>query len=249
MNPTSVEKMFNRVKKDLRDLFDDGTTNVIREAVGLVNSSYKRYNQGKQSTWGYTIYPDRPMKFRTSQRPTQDNHVDLYCEFQWGDNELPVSQDIKIRVWGLHDALIFREGLDALKIQEALTDPERSIKGRVISRYHFDRVYREGSGKVSPEYHPKYHLQIGGKSLPAELCWHPETFDIPRIPHHPMDLFLACQLIAINFFPDHYKNIQKESEWHAQVANTQRTLLEEYYKNCLECIRNGDSLMDMLREP
>lgn len=246
MHPTTLQKMFRRVEKDLGHLFADEAAGVIDETRYLMMASYKRYQEGQSRTWGYTIHSERPIKFRQSQRPVQDNQVDLYCNVQWTDDDLPVEQDIKIRVWGLHQSLMFRDDLDAVRVQEELTNPDRKHKGRVISRYHFDRVNRHDSGEVSEEYHPTFHLQIGGKSLHDELCWHPQTFDIPRIPHHPMDFFLVCQLIAINFFPSDYHQIRENAEWIEQVSSTQRTLLEQYYRKCLECIKAGDSLLDML---
>lgn len=246
MNPVAIKMMFSRIEKDLGHLFDDTAQSVIQETSGRMKKSYDAFKLGKQPTWGYQVFPERPLIFRQSQRPLQDNCVDLYCDIQWAEDELPISQDIKIRVWGLHSDLMFREAIDSRNIQETLTDPERKLKGRVISRFHFDRVNREGSGQSSPEYHPTYHLQVGGKSFQEELCWHPETFDIPRIPHHPMDFLLVCQLIAINFFPEDYNTIKEKAEWREQVSTTQKAMLETYYRKCLNWIVAGDSLLDRL---
>jgi hypothetical protein len=240
-----ISKMFARIRKDMRPLLDDSFAYILEEANGKMKATYKQFVAGKSDTWGYIIHPSRALTFKNSERPTQENRVDVYCDIQWTDNALPIKQDIKVRVWGVAEDLIYRSRLDSDFIHDKLTDPDRIRNGRVISRYHFDKVNHQGNS-VSEEYHPLYHVQIGGKAEPDELCWHPSSFDIPRIPHHPMDFFLVCQLVAINFFPKQYRVIKKSAEWNTHLETTQKILLSDYYKSCIEAIENGKSLLDEL---
>lgn len=245
MKPALISKMFGRIRKDMGHLLEASHIYILDEAEGKMKATYKQFTKGNLESWGYVIHPERPLVFKQSERPTSENKVDIYCDMRWSEDSLPLQQDIKVRVWGMADELTYRKGLDAEVIQEKLTNPERRRNGRVISRYHFDKVNHQGSS-ISNEYHPMYHVQIGGKSEAYELCWHPSSFDIPRIPHQPMDFFLACQLIAINFFPTEYRSIRESAEWNTHLETTQRMLLREYYQSCIDAIDSGKSLLDEL---
>ena len=245
MNPVIISRMFARIRKDMSHILDERSTYILEEANGQMKVTHRQFIARRRNTWGYTIHPSRALTFKRSERPTQENRVDIYCNIQWKNDPLPIHQDIKIRVWGEAHDLIYRRNLDSEAIQDELTNPNRARNGRVISRYHFDKVNNEG-GSISQEYHPQYHIQIGGVSEDDELCWHPSSFDIPRIPHHPMDFFLACQLIAINFFPNEYRTICKSAEWNTHLVTTQKMLLRDYYQSCIVAINEGRSLLDEL---
>ena len=90
-------------------------------------------------------------------------------------------------------------------------------------------------------------MQIGGVPNDDELCWHPKSFDIPRIVHYPMELFLACQLVAINFFPAKYHDIKQEISWNRQLLSTQKNILLDYFRECVQTIQDNKSLLDTLR--
>lgn len=245
MKPALISKMFDRIRKDMGHLLDESSIYILDEAEGNMKAAYNQFKSGKRDTWGYIIHPSRPLTFKPSERPTTTNKVDIYCDIRWSDDSLPLQQDIKIRVWGIAEDIVYRSEFDSDVIHEKLTSPTRDKSGRVISRYHFDKVNHQVSS-ISDEYHPVYHIQIGGKSEPYELCWHPSSFDIPRIPHHPMDFFLACQLVAVNFFPSEYRSIRKSAEWHTHLSTTQKMLLREYYQSCIMAIDSGKSLLDEL---
>ena len=61
---------------------------------------------------------------------------------------------------------------------------------------------------------------------------------LERLPHHPLDIVLLCQLIVTNFFPKEYEGIRVDPGWHWAVTTVEKYLLEAYYVTCLSAIRN-----------
>src|SRR5260370_1397775 len=96
----------------------------------------------------------------------------------------------RVRVWALDKNLCYRADWDAERVREELNES----LGRVMLRFHFDLAEPPQSG-------PKYHIQIGGVPHGGELWWLPPSLNLPRIAHPPIDLVLACEMIAANFFP------------------------------------------------
>lgn len=216
-------------------------------AIASVQSTKERYDHAMRNQprgfipvpWGYSIDHDQPVRFVPTEVNGIDLQVDVYCDIRWAEAEVPAVQDIKVRVWSTHSRTIFGPERDAADIDEALRDPTRTATGRVISRFHFDKA---NPGQPGPEF----HLQVGGKAEPYELCWHPESVKVPRLAHPPLELFLACQLVAANFFPREYAEIKKRSEWLWELRWQQASLLRDHYQRCLDAIDAEQSLLDAL---
>lgn len=239
---TDNQRVLRNIETILKrnNLLDNRYRNPISDVQNTMGKSWERFQNREEETWGYTIYEKYPIVFKDSERPEQSCHVDLYCDLLWDSEDQLVKQDIKIRLWSRDESINYREGLDDIEIIDKITS-----QGRVVARYHFDRDNPE-SENISSEYKPKYHMQVGGKTESYELCWHPSSYDIPRIVHHPMDLMLTVQLVIANFFPAKYSEIYEKQEWKYNVKKSEKNLLEAYYKYCLKIIKGKQTLSDML---
>lgn len=250
MDANKVQNSLRQISKIFSSVLADDAERVLQEAAQSVQASKLLYARGSQSVWGYEITHDQPLRFRPSTmmkgiKPV----VDIYCDIKWQEGDWPVQQDIKVRVWSEDADIGYREHLDAVSIMEQVTNKERLNKypGRVILRFHFDRVNHQ-QGR-SEQYHPEYHFQVGGKPEDYELCWHPKGFDLPRIGFHPMELFLTCQLVAVNFFREEYSTISKKAEWKHWLNLYQKSLLYPYYDRCVKILQDKQSLIDLMELP
>lgn len=252
MDSERVKTSLEQIRKLYRRILDD-TANaiVIPHALESVNITKQKYdyavrNQARgcctPEPWGYTITHDQPLRFKPTKIPNGITlQIDVYCDIRWkNDDDRPVRQDIKVRIWSRQDNIIFDSNRDASIIEEELTNPERIHPGRVVSRFHFDRAdFGQNTG-------PKYHLQFGGIAEDYELCWYPKKVNVPRFEYKPMELFLTCQMIAANFFREEYLEIREKREWRQELILYQDTLLKEHYKDCLSAIEEKESLLDNL---
>lgn len=247
MDPNKVQNTLRQIGKLYHPILADDAQRVLAEAAKSVAVSREAYVQGRSPDWGYAITHNQSLRFKPSSvMKGIQPEVDVYCDIRWQDEDLPVRQDVKIRIWSRNTDIGYRAHLDAETILEQVTNSERlrMYAGRVISRFHFDRV-RHDQGRSS-EYHPDFHIQVGGKPEDYELCWHPKSFDIPRIGFHPMELFLTCQLVAINFFRDDYQRISKGPEWELYLNLYQKALLYPYYLRCVQHLTDKKSFIDAL---
>ena len=251
MNPDLVEHTLISIKSaygtGTSGILDDSAEWVLPEAIETAKRTWAKFKNDPHNhpEWGYDIPEKSPLRFKPST--VRDGvTVDVYCWLRWSDGTgVPSKQDIKMRIWSQEKAIIYRPDLDSKCVDVKLKDSTRKQPGRVISRFHFDRAdLSQGKGN---EYHPEFHMQIGGDSKDYELCWHPDTFDVPRIPHPPMELLLTCQLVAINFFPEKYDMIRREPHWRGRLREIQRCIMLDYYDECTRTICEGSSLLDMLR--
>jgi hypothetical protein len=250
MDPERVKASLQQIRKVYRRILDDTTQAVvIPGAVASVDTTKREYDYAVRNRtrgftpepWGYTITHDQPLRFKPSKPPNGVMmQVDIYCDVRWMDDDTPVKQDIKVRTWSEHDETIFDPDRDAQRVFERLADPTRTHRGRVVSRFHFDKANPDQ--KLGPEY----HLQIGGNPEEYELCWHPKKVNVPRFDYRPMELFLVCQMIAANFFWDEYLEIREKREWREELILYQDLLLERHYEDCLNLIRSHESLLDGL---
>lgn len=248
MNPRRVKASLKLIGKVYRTILDETSQYVIPLAVEGIGTTKRQYDYAKRNQtrgfepepWGYTIHHDQPLRFKPAKIPNGPNlQVDIYCDVRWKDDDIPVKQDIKVRIWSQQDDIIFDPQRDSKQIEEELLNPARSQQGRVVSRFHFDRATPDQDG-------PGYHLQFGGIPQDYELCWHPEKVNVPRIAYQPMELFLTCQMVVANFFSTEYQEIKQKSEWTQELILYQNRLLHNYYEKCLNVIGRKESLLDNL---
>ncbi len=222
MNADRVKTSLKQIGKVYKEILDHTTSqNVLSNAMVRVESTKARYdhairNQTRGFTpepWGYTINHEEPLRFKPTKIPHGvELQVDVYCDIRWiNEDDKPVRQDIKVRIWSQHEDTIFNSERDSEKIFDQLFDSQRIYPGRVISRFHFDKANPSQIG-------PEYHLQFGGIPEDYELCWHPKKVNVPRLAYQPTELFLTCQMIAANFFWDEYLEIREKLEWKSELV-------------------------------
>jgi len=253
MDANRVRQSLDLIGKVYRPILDDSYSFVIPKAKAEVEASRNEYEKAIRNQtrgyvpepWGYSIDHEYPLRFQIRSVPNSvDMQVDIYCDIRWAESDIPVVQDIKMRIWSNHDETIFNPSRDAEAILDELSRKDRAYPGRVVSRLHFDRTTRNENMAGNP---PEYHVQYGGISKPYELCWHPEKVNVPRLHHPPLELFLVCQIVAANFFPNVYRDqIRGRAEWQQELFFYQNRILRGYYEKCLNAINDKNSLFDVL---
>jgi hypothetical protein len=254
MDVNRVISSLQLIGKVYKPILDESSQYVIPQVIASVKVSkdqydYARRNQVRGFTpepWGYAIQHESPLKFISANVPNSiELQVDVYCDVRWTEEDIPVTQDIKIRIWSNHSDTIFDANRDSQVVLDELTKADRSHCGRVVSRIHFDRAnLSQDPGTV---HHPEYHIQFGGIPEDYELCWHPKKVNVPRLIYQPLELFLVCQIVAANFFPDVYcSEIREKAEWRQELIHYQDLLLRNYYQRCLDTITKKGSLLDAL---
>ncbi len=233
MNVAMIKRGLMELGKSFKPILDEGTSWTIDEAISQLDRTRSRYVEGQRQShhpnstptrWGYWITSEFPLRFRATLCKDVNFWVDLYCTVLWEDEgELPVEQDIHLRVWSDDPNYTFRDAWDSDALRDKLSS------GRVLLRCHFDLANPDQQG-------PKYHLQYGGNPRDEEFCWFPKQVRLPRIPYPPMDLILVCQLVATNFFWDEYGEFHDTPEWKGALTRSQEHLLRTYYTECLDAL-------------
>lgn len=247
MNLERIQTSLRQIGKTYQKILDGTAQYVLELSIAKLKESKEHYDYvvrnrtrlkiDTEPSWGYTISHDRPLRFKKSQTLGLDLQVDIYCDIQWANEDIPMRQDIKVRIWSEHFDIIYDERRDAEAIFDRLAKQE--MPKRVVCRFHFDKAEPNQSGS-------DYHLQLGGKPEDYELYWHPKKVNVPRLAYQPMDLFLTCQMIAANFFWDEYLEIREKPEWKSELILYQNTLLHNYYQRCFDSINSKESLLDRL---
>ena len=247
MRVSAVKKSLQMLKKTFRKIWKDGAEDVIVAAVYELEASKSKFDKRSSQShdkrlvpepWGYRISPKQPLCFGPSTAiKGLSCRLDLYCTVLWKqEEELPVKQEITVRLWSDELNYIYREDWDSPDVYSKLTDE------RVMARWHFDLANPGQSG-------PKYHLQFGGNARSDELHWFPEIIKIPRFAYPPMDLILVCQMIAANFYRDDYASVREDSIWKSCVFESQQHLLLDYYKRCVTEIERKKPSFEHEKKP
>ena len=187
--------------------------------------------------WGFRIEPNYPLRFKNTTINGLNLRVDLFLASYWDSipGGMPCELTLAIRVWSLDKHIYFRDDWDAARLSSQIN----VNTGRVMLRLHFDLANKDQPG-------PKYHLQVGGKPRDDEFHWFPDSLGVPRILHPPMDLVLATELIAANFYPESYREFNREAHWVASMRTSQEYLLAAYLAEATKAVREGKSLLDTL---
>lgn len=96
--------------------------------------------------------------------------------------------------------------------------------------WHLDREPKRNS----LHFHPYYHLHAGGDDLMSKDITPIFNTSAPRIPHPPLDIFLAIHYIIENFFHVKKNSIERrilnDENYIMIIQRAQKRLLEPYYK-------------------
>ena len=245
MSSGKVETALETVQRRFRSILETNSSVVIARAKSTLNESTTAFRKQRSRSvsdssirpWGYTIPQTDPLRFLPTEVKGIALRVDMFLKSYWVEDPAttPSELNVVVRVWCLDKRIYFRPGLDAEQIDESI-DPH---VGRVMIRFHFDLANVTQQG-------PIYHLQIGGKSRPEEASWLPESLTVPRFIHAPVDLVLAAELIAANFYPDEFADIRREPSWVGSRNASQGHLLDSYYTQALTAVKDGDSVLESL---
>ena len=245
MSAGKVAHALETVESRFRSILETNSSVVMAKAKSSLNRSsrefqrLRRHASGSPSLaqWGYAIHHTDPLRFLPTEVDGVALRVDVFLKSYWAANPAPNPSELNvvIRVWCLDKRIYFRRELDAHHLEEQI-DPR---VGRVILRFHFDLANVGQPG-------PSYHLQIGGKSQPDEHNWLSKSLSVPRFLHSPVDLVLAAELIAANFYPDDFDRIRREPAWVGTRNTSQGHLLASYYERSLAAVNNQCSVLEAL---
>lgn len=103
--------------------------------------------------------------------------------------------------------------------------------------WHLDREKNTDGDFV----HPRYHFQVGGRSMDGVEYGDISFFSSPRIPHPPMDAVLLLHFMIQNFINsgkyDKKKDLLKDQEYQDLIEQAQVRVLNRYF----EIINSGKS--------
>lgn len=96
--------------------------------------------------------------------------------------------------------------------------------------WHLDRETAADGNLI----HPYYHFHAGGHHIgernPGDLL----LISSPRLPHPPMDIFLAVHFIILNFFNTkdfkEQKRILFDDDYQSIIERAQKRVLDPYFK-------------------
>jgi len=239
MKPNDAIFSLNVLRDRFSGIIEATSARVLEEALAQVRASSgqttdenatrsrKTKKKKMRPPWGFKIAPETPLQFQRCSVKGVNVRVDLYCQFEWPSDPAAEAsvQNLAVRIWALDKNLCYRPEWDAERIGKEFNES----LGRVMLRFHFDLA-------TAPQPGPKYHFQIGGVPHGAELWWLPPSVNLPRIAHPPTDIVLACEMIAANFFPAEYRQIQAEATWKRAVRISQSETLREYHALCHEVV-------------
>jgi hypothetical protein len=123
--------------------------------------------------------------------------------------------------------------VNSYSMQLVIIGYSNSHEGDLYNCWHLDRhITGGGSSKV---VHPFYHLQNGGNKMEEfnDLVKSVVFTGAPRIPHPPMDLFLAFHFVITNFYSQNsMKNIAAlliDEDYEAIICRAQERMWKPYY--------------------
>ena len=240
-----VETGLTNVRERLGPILDERGSTVIADAMRMLSRTKRQHRestrQGRKERpvrpWGFRIEASEPLRFRDTQVDRVRLQPDLFIRCFWATDpaEEPAELSVVIRVWCLDENVYFREKWDAQEIRNEI-QPDR---GRVMLRIHFDLANKNQPG-------PRYHMQVGGRAHEGEMHWFPEGLAVPRMPHMPLDLVLAAELVAATFYKEQYDDIAREPSWKGARRASEEHLLKAYLERVDAALRNGDSVLGAL---
>lgn len=231
------------IQTEFGDILYPDAGSILEQARARAKNSWENYNKARNSgrrpePWGYQISKKRPLRFVDALIDGLNLRVDLFCRFFWEAEAAPSRQDIAIRVWALDEHIAFRGALDSTEVAGHF----EKHQSRVMLRFHFDRA---NPGQDAPDY----HVQVGGDPEEIECCWLHKAISVPRLAYPPMDIVLACEMIAANFYPEQYEKIKRKDDWRGALRASQEILLKPYYELVVQklALRPADSVLEALK--
>ncbi len=123
MDHKRVITTLGQIPKIYRKILDPMSQVAIQLAEAQVERTKKHYDDMKRQgaktvdPWGYEISHELPLRFKPSTILRFPLQVDIYCDVKWAEDDIPETQDIKVRIWSTHKDLIFKPERDAEEIR------------------------------------------------------------------------------------------------------------------------------------
>ncbi len=184
----------------------------------------QRHRQRQPPPWHFEISAGTPLLFvpTTVSDARHRVSVDLFCRISEPRDGLPQGEhSIVLRVWSSDARFWYRDGLDAPQLRDLI---HGSGGRRVMHRVHFDLADPGQAG-------PRFHWQVGGTQQGVEFCWFPDSLNLPRFPHYPLNLITACEFVVRTFFPAEGERLANEPTWIGAVRVAQDAYLEPYLRD------------------
>ena len=245
INYTDVLRSLNTVRDRFVSIHEGSNYGILEKAESMLRYSKDQFDESTRQgrierpirSWGFRIDPDSPLRFRRTTVDGLDLRVDLFSRTYWDSEpaEQPVKLNVAIRVWCMSRDIYFRREWDAKRLQHEVGP----TTGRVMLRIHFDLANAGQQG-------PRYHVQVGGNPHEGEFSWFPEALSVPRLHHMPMDLVLATEMIAANFYKEDYKEIRREPTWKHTLSTSQNHLLSAYLESAMKAVAAKGSVLEEL---
>ncbi len=221
---SELQVILGRLKPVLDDQGKRSLESSIARMVLQAKSSKGGRRHRDRFPWDLTIPPASPISFRDTTKGEGVKHrvhVDISCHLTRHESGDPKAKhNICVRVWSREEAVWYRPLLDAESLGEKIRN---GSKRRVMMRFHFDFADVEQGG-------PRFHLQIGGKqNSEEEACWHLETLNIPRFPHHPVNLLMVCEFVGRTFYPVEFAAIRDDAIWKGALGVAQSSYLVPFF--------------------
>lgn len=100
--------------------------------------------------------------------------------------------------------------------------------------WHLDKDIPPQEGDVHKHTHPYYHFQAGGDRLEGKNVGQLLLLGAPRLPHPPMDIFLAVHFVISNFFgKNDYPFVQRlfnDMEYVEILSRAKKRMFEPYFQ-------------------
>jgi hypothetical protein len=116
----------------------------------------------------------------------------------------------------------------AIEIDDAQNAP--------VARWHLD-LANEQNGTVQSG--PLFHLQFGGHQHGYRHLDHP--LKVPRWCHPPMEVALLCEVVAANFFTEHWVEIREDPNWCQSISLYQKLCYSSYLEKLSACLSVSSS--------
>lgn len=107
-------------------------------------------------------------------------------------------------------------------------------KEEYLNCWHLDKDIPPNEGDIHNHTHPSYHFQAGGHRVEGMNTGKLLLLDPPRLPHPPMDIFLAIHFVISNFFGKRdfpfVENLFEDSDYQDILVRAKKRMFVPYFQ-------------------
>ncbi|WP_312080223.1 hypothetical protein [Acinetobacter schindleri] len=113
-----------------------------------------------------------------------------------------------------------------------------------LNCWHLDKDIPPKEGDSHKNTHPSYHFQAGGNRLEGKNIGQLLQLGAPRLPHPPMDIFLAIHFVINNFFNKNdypfIENLFNDLDYIDILDRARNRMFVPYFKSFKDNCRHQD---------